>query len=49
MFHRGLKTLDELDAVKAYKKGNVSSLLEAEPLDPGLAAALETFDIANPF
>jgi hypothetical protein len=49
MLRRGLKTLDELDAAEAQEKEDVSSLLEAEPLDPGLAAALETFDATDPF
>jgi len=49
MLYHSLKTLDELNAIEAQEKVDVSSLLEAEPLDPGLAVALETFDTANPF
>jgi hypothetical protein len=49
MLRRGLKTLDELDAVEVQEKEDVSSFLEAEPLDPGLTAALEAFDAADPF
>jgi hypothetical protein len=49
MLRWGLKTLDKLDTIEAQEKEDISSLLEAEPLDPGLAIALETFNTADPF
>jgi len=49
MLRRGLKILNKLDTVEAQEKEDVSSLLKAKPLDPGLAIALKTFNAANPF
>ena len=58
MLRRGLKSLDELDEVKAYKKEEKEHLaaeeaerraFEPTPLDNDLVVALEAYNPSSPF
>jgi non-homologous end joining protein Ku len=57
MLRRGLKTLDELDEAKAYKKAKAERVIIEEatieskpiPLDSDLATTIESFNPLDPF